>query len=417
MQLNRERPSILLLIVLCLFCSRCVESFTPKTSEYDELLFIEGYLNNDIDDSPYVVISKSMPLSTADSIEVMDSLRNERFYFLNDPKKGNKAFYYGNEIISPQSNAEVAVLCDDGTKWLFNEAVNGSGFYIETTGTFHGEAGKSYKLEVRANNNLYETDFEELRESIPIDSVYFKVESEQTDEFGTIAEGYQVYVSSSCPDNENYYLRWKTEETYRYESQFRSTHLSLGGKSLIPYDSYEISVCYRKNILHEKHIESTEKYNSSELKKVPLNFVSQFSTRLMSKYYVDVRQYSISKSVYNFWKELNLTRSGTSGFYAIQPFPIQGNIKCTTDKNAKVIGVFEVAGVSNSIASVSHPHRFKVIYDQCVVDSILGPGAWDVIFPGDYIHEGEKAYWTGKYPCFDCRLKGGTTEVPEIFNK
>jgi hypothetical protein len=420
MQASLKHPLILVFILLCIFFSSCVEDYAPKTYKYDDLLFIEAFLNNDMDDSPYVLITTSMPLSSADSIEVVHSYRNERFFFLNDPKKGNKTFYYGNEIISPQSNAEVSVLCEDGTKWLFHEAVKGSGVYLENTGAFHGEAGKSYKLEVGLNNNLYETGFEELRESPPIDSVSFKVESEKTDEFGTMAEGYQVYVSTSCPDDENHYFRWKSEETFRYESQFRSTHVSRGGRSLTPYDSYEISVCYRKNILQEKHIESTEKYNTRELNNIPLNFVSQYGVRLMSKYYVDVRQYSISKPVYDFWQDLNLNRYGTGGFYSIQPFPIRGNIKCTTDRNAKVIGVFEVAGVSNSISSVSYPHEFKLIYDRCILDTIVGDG-WDNIVEGDYIIREEfdrvSINLTTGGGCFDCRFKGGTTEIPDIFNK
>ena len=77
---------------LLLILASCIEPFIPETTSYDDILFIEARVTNDIQLPPDVRISRTSPL---------------------DPEQGDDI---DRRTVS---GAEVYILCDDGTEYPF----------------------------------------------------------------------------------------------------------------------------------------------------------------------------------------------------------------------------------------------------------------------------------------------------------
>ena len=93
----------------------------------------------------------------------------------------------------------------------------------------------------------------------------------------------------------------------------------------------------------------------------------------MIKYSLHAIQLSISESSYKFWYYLNKLINETGGLYETQPFRIEGNIRCTSDPEVNVAGVFEVAGVSELRVFAPRPDEFRVYSTKCELDTVGVP--------------------------------------------
>ncbi len=99
----------------------------PETSEYDDVLFIEAQLTDDPTIIPYVIISKTLPVTTQDS----------------EPVPRSSAMISG---------ASVIIQCDDGNDYSFSETDPGR--YTPVDPLFIGQVGVSYKLSVLYDDNI-----------------------------------------------------------------------------------------------------------------------------------------------------------------------------------------------------------------------------------------------------------------------
>lgn len=99
---------------------------------------------------------------------------------------------------APVSNAEVSIQEEDGMVEILTETTEGE--YQTATNGIRAEPGKRYRLEVkRGNGAVYQSAWEMLKPSPPIDSVYWRFESKET-QAGTL-EGVQLFVDTHDPSN------------------------------------------------------------------------------------------------------------------------------------------------------------------------------------------------------------------------
>ncbi len=150
------------------------------------------------------------------------------------------------------------------------------------------------------------------------------------------------------------------------------------------------------------------------LSDVPLNFVTQYGYQLTKRYSLKVNQHTITPSAYKFWNDVKKTTTGNDGLYAAQPYTLVGNIRCTSDNRRKIIGIFEVAGVSSDRIFIDRPEEFDIFINNCPVDTLDTYDDWLHIEENDYLTyvDGLNVFLTAPKICYDCRLRGGTTEVP-----
>ena len=90
-------------------------------------------------------------------------------------------------------------------------------------------------------------------------------------------------------------------------------------------------------------IATTNNFQTNCLTNYPLYFVRK-SWKFKFGYGINVRQYALSEFSYNFWKgaiENNLPDPINSK----QPYQLTGNLKCISNPNEPVYGIFEASAV------------------------------------------------------------------------
>jgi ABC-type cobalt transport system substrate-binding protein len=73
----------------------------------------------------------------------------------------------------------------------------------------------------------------------------------------------------------------------------------------------------------------------------------------MYQYSILVKQYSLSKNEYDFWKNLKKINDSGGDIFALQPFPVSGNIHNLNDPKEKVLGYFRVSAVKQKRMNIS----------------------------------------------------------------
>lgn len=376
-----------LFIFISLITVSCIEPFMPETTSYDDVLFIEARITDDYRMPPLVKISRTAPIGSDQA----------------------SADY-------PVSGADVYILSSDGSEYPFYESLSGE--YLPVDINFSGEAGKSYKLILYHGGNTYESGFEELLISPPIDSITAAPGTEKRSETGDPVQGLQFYVSTHSDDPPPSYYRWMLDATFKYKVPFIASHI-YDGSSPVYFDSRDIINCWKSYDINNIFISGTEGLTENAIVKAPLNFADQYGDELSLRYSLHVKQLRISRQAYEFWSDLDKLTNQTGGLYESQPFRLEGNIRCSSDPLVNVTGIFEVAGVSESRAFFSRPSEFEILTLNCeMVEVGTESMPWSRLSPGDYLFFMEgfpSAYYTSRIECFDCLSRGGTSEKPSFW--
>jgi len=311
----------------------------------------------------------------------------------------------------PVSDAEVCILCDDGSEYIFHESEQGK--YIPLDTEFTGEVGKSYKLILYHEGNTYESDFEILLPSPPVDSISAKYQQQKMSETGKLVNGLRFYISTRQTAPPPSYYRWILDATYMYGVPLNSTHI-YEGSIPVDHDNRDVMYCWKTYSINGIFISTTEGLIENAVVEAPLNYENHYGDALSLKYSLHARQLSISNQAFEFWRDLNKLTKQTGGLYESQPFRLEGNIKCTTDPTVNVSGIFEVAGVSEARGFFIRPVEFDIIRFKCELEQVgTETLPWSKLNEGDYLIEDRPGvYLTANIMCFDCRARGGTTDIP-----
>ena len=375
-----------LIIFISLISVSCIESYVPETTSYADILFIEARITNDDNLPPAVLISRATPLDN-------DRAATDR---------------------RPVSSADVYILCDDGSEYPFYEFVSGE--YIPVDTDFTGETGKSYKLILYHGGNTYESNFEQLLYSPPIDSINAIPAKEKKTETGEAMDGLKFFISTHDDDPAPSYYRWILDATYIYNVPYSSTHI-YNGYSAVRHENRDIIFCWKSYDINDIFISTTEGLSENAVVNAPLNFVGQYGEALSLKYSLHARQLAISKQAYQFWRDMDKLINKTGGLFESQPFRLEGNIRCTTDPSVNVTGIFEVAGVSEGREFFLRPSEFNIIRFACDLEPVgTETLPWSALPEGTYLIEDQPGgYLTANIKCFDCRTRGGTTDRPDFW--
>ena len=371
-------------IFLLLITVSCIEPFVPDTTSYDDILFIEARLTNDIQLPPQALISRTSPLNPEE-----EDVGDRR----------------------PVSGAEIYILCDDGAEYPFYESLSGK--YIPVDMDFIGVTGKSYKLILYYDGNTYESDFEKLLNSPAIDSITATPAQQKRSETGELVDGLQFYISTRNDQQPPSYFRWILDATFKYEVPLRASHIYDGTGPVFNLNR-NIIRCWKSYDISGIFISNTEGLTENAIVEAPLNFVDQYGDDLSLKYSLHARQLIISRQAFMFWNDLDKLTNQTGGLYESQPFRLEGNISCTTDQFVNVTGIFEVAGVSEGREFFPVPEEFDIFRKECELE-LVGTETlpWSKLPVGTYLTEDPpEVFSTSDIECFDCRARGGTLEKP-----
>ncbi len=388
MRLNK----IIILAVSVSLINSCIEPFMPKSINYNESMFIQGSVTDNPEMPPTVKISRTVPVVASD-----------------DYTPGTKPEYV--------NGAFVYLYCDDGNEYILEQV--GDGIYQLEDATFVGEAGKAYKILIAYGGEKYESDYETLIESPPIDSITYKVVETKISDDGQTVMGYKFYVSTHDDKPTPSFFRWMVDIVYHYKAPFLSNRRWIDNNLFEMYN-YDVQNCWTTEDIGNVFVGNTKDMAENEIIEAPLHFQSQYGDALSHRYCVHVKQMSVSEQCYSFWKDLNTLINQTGGLYEIQPFSLYGNIECTSNPDENVAGIFEVAGVSEEREYFLRPTEFKIFTYKCSLDTMYINDenfSWDNYSSGTHIFYDmiEDIYLTSDLVCFDCTARGGENVMPSFW--
>ena len=282
--------------------------------------------------------------------------------------------------------------------------------------------GFSFRVSViTPDGKQYYSQYEKLTPCPPVGNIHYDIQSHETSDPDVTEDGVQFYVDFNGQGDYGNYYRWVVEETYEYHSTWPITRYTdnTGTHKLYKAD-YSFFTCYKTDDIQDIFILSTKGLDKNRYQNYPLNFVNDHTQRLMYKYSLLVKQYSISESAYNFWKKLRENNKESSGLFAKQPSQVNGNIYNPNDTTEVVLGYFGVSSVTTRRIMVPAVGlKFNDVTFCHVTKPPPGPLPeerplyWALGVDGD----GMTFWGYADQECFICTLLGGTTEKPSYWDE
>jgi len=363
------------LVVILIVCSRCINEFVPDINEENELLVVEGLIT-DQPETCTIKISKSLPVGLK-----------------SDAK--------------PLSGCIVTVSDNTDVRTRFNETEAGT--YISPP-EFRGMVGKTYKVHITAPSGSevlnYDSEPAEMLPVPPISDLYYekiKLRDVEPDLFDV--DGCQIYLTTYDLSGNNYF-RWEYFETWVLRLPY-----------IVPNQ-----ICWVSDRSRNIMIKSNANYGESRMFRQPVVFISDATDRLKTKYSILVNQYSLNQDEYNFWVELQNLTEQSGGLYDVIPASIASNIKCVEKPEQNVLGYFSVSAKSSQRIFIDEEFAGIVnLYKNCVWDTVYGDGVlpgqdttvWVLLDKPQSFFNPRTRILTKTRGCYDCTERG--TKVKPSF--
>lgn len=383
----RSKYIIIQFIAINFLLSSCIEEFWPDLGgKYENAVVFDGMITND--PGPYYI-----KISLSNTV--------------------------GNSAYIPLSGYRVVISDDHGNSEILQETAPGT--YATSPNGIQGTIGYKYRLQALSPEGKdYQSEYEELKMPVEIDSVFAKFEFKEDTDINP-KEGYQFYLNTyPSADSTNYFI-WRLESTYEYETDFKLRFYYVG--TIVPVtNSDSLQTCWKTDKIKEFFTFSTKGLTEQVVKNFPLIYVNTDDRTLSIRYSLMVRQYTVSEKSYQFWTNIREQNAGGDELYTRQPFQVRGNIINPGNSNEPVFGYFLVAGISKQRIFVDRPtppvHFYYSIceltqwdYENYGTVFRSSPDEWPIFITTGL--GGSRAYPV--QDCIDCRLSGGTIEKPSFW--
>ena len=280
-----------------------------------------------------------------------------------------------DQEIIPVTGALVIIEDDLGNKTELAE--NEDGIYETDPNTFQGVPGRTYQLYIKTQERkVYQSEPCFMQPPSEIDEVYYSPGNNPDSISNRKYTGLGIFVSGHAETEEIEYLRWAFEEDWKFRVPFGHDEVPAPDGSLQPVVPKRYcwkSAVSSKILLHAFSNQTQQKVEAKELYFID----SENTDKLNLRYSTIIKQYSISKDEYDFWRKLDQSNSDVSNIFGEQPYTIKGNIKNIDNPDENVLGYFQVAGVATKRMYIDNseirPLRLpmKEFYITCSSDSLL----------------------------------------------
>jgi hypothetical protein len=322
----------------------------------------------------------------------------------------------------PLSGCSVTVEDEKGGFYHFFESFD-AGHY---TGQIDGSKviiGAKYRLSVTTpGGEQYKSSFEELLPSPPVDSVYFELQTKQTNDPENNLNGLQFYADFKADDTYGHYFRYELIETFEYHSRYplQKWQDEYDHMHLLESPDYSNFVCYKTTKLRNIFVLSTNGLSNNSFPHFKLHFVKDHTPLLMIRYSLLVNQYSMDRKAYTYWETLRKNNQEATDLFGKQPAMIKGNIVNVNDSSDVALGYFGVSSIQrrrimvNPIAQLSFDNA-----SYCKAQKIFGaiPKKTRTYFAVDVDDEGNSYQGIAEPECVICQLMGGTTDKPSYWDE
>lgn len=315
-----------------------------------------------------------------------------------------------------ENSAQVMVEGNDGSQFPLAQTAPG----IYTSNQLHLNNSVQYRLFITAAGKEYASDFVPVRPAPAIDSITWALED----------DGMRIYINTHDPQNNTWYYRWETEETWEFRSVAPAvlkhtinpaTNEIMGVEYRNPDQSpdYSIYTCWQHEFSKQILLGSSEKLSEDRIR-LPLVYIPGRSWKLGVLYSINIKQYALTNAEYDYLQIMKRNSEETGSIFDPQPSNLRGNIRCLSDSREPVIGFFSIAERMEKrifIKSSEVPGWNYFMYctsAEIETDSAAFYPHMAPIGPYKINDRGEITEFTAsEYPCVDCTLRG--TNVKPLF--
>ncbi len=360
----------------------CKRQYEPPEIKVDyNYLVVDGVMANNVDSPTTFAISRTRKLT--------DTVLN-----------------------SPERNANVSIEGSNGENFQLSESSPGN--YSISHLTLN--TSSTYRLNIVTSSGAqYQSDFVEVNQTPPIDSVNYLRPGDVT-----------IYVNTHDPTNTTKYYRWEYVETIQYESQNQSD-IGVNGNLMYFRDSTnQIFNCWHIVPSTDIFIGSTTALTEDRISQFPLITIPKNSEKLGIRYSLLVKQYALTQAAYLYFQILKKNTEQQGSIFDVQPSQLKGNIHSVTNPDEPVIGYVTACNVAQQRLYIRN-------FDLTGWPRPVLTGLCDAIQlptnPNNYLiytypdPRYVPWYFTGmgsilvvtQEACVDCRLQGGTNQKPSYW--
>lgn len=366
-----------------MICSSCVEPFEPVLEESQEVMVISGMIT-DLPGRHTLSVSRSSPYTTPE--------------------------------FQPVEFCVVTATDQDGN--MIHYTYEGQGVYAVDVPDSFLEMGDAVSLQVLTPEmQEYHSAYDTILPCPGFDSLYYEIQEKETPDPEKNVFGIQFYIDMLGSSSDSRNVLWQVEETWEYWASLFGTHRWHEDGSVEEFRSNSIYKCWKNFPIDRLYTATTRNLSSNEIKRMALNYVSNQTDRLSVTYSLTVKQQSLSRDAYDYFRRLNEQAAESGGLYDIQPSSVKGNLYNVHNPEEVVLGFFHATQLREKQIFVHNNNFFEFNIPHISCEYLPLSWIWE---------EGRKEYpiyiynpgnfnpsKTGPQECFDCRLQGGTTTKPE----
>lgn len=312
---------ILLLGFFFSLLNGCVEPFEVETEVFESALVIEGTITDELEHQEILLT---------------------RTYRLEENRP------------TEESNADVRVLDDMQNVYWFEEYAPGN---YRSVSPFRAEPQRIYQLEITTDDGReYGSQPSALVAAGNIEELYAAPVVTSRDE-----EGIGLLLSASGSSTETGYYRYEYTETYKFQSPYLKTRdLVVVDDRVVVVDKVkEEFTCFRTAESQRIILANTDLLTENSVNDLLIRFIPDGDPTMSHRYSILVKQYSLSREAYNFYKTLKEISESESLFSQTQPGFLNGNVFSKSNPDEKVLGFFSVSGVTSKRTFFSYTDFFE----------------------------------------------------------
>lgn len=361
----------------------CIDPYTPQEIESTgALLVIDGHID-------------------ANQKSLIKLTRSQNIYVEGEPEKVNGAIV----VLESENGVKYSLLSEgNGTYSLAPQSLSTA----------------RYRLTVRTNNGKeYASEFVEIKNSPPIDSVSWRVTPELD---------VDIFANTHSKGSNTGYYRWKFEETWQYTSAYQSIYVYNTVTRRAELRQDDIFHCWQTQPSTDILISSSSRLSENIISEFPLTRVDQRDERVRYTYSILVKQYAITEDAYSYWQQLKKTTEDLGTIFSPMPSQVAGNYRCITNPEEPVLGYFSIGSTSekrlfiNSL-QLPRPGVYDTPYKDCDLFELLNQNV-SAFFSPPYLlvggipnpnGPGILGYYYSVTRCADCRLAGGKNVKPDFW--
>gem|GEM_PF-412491 len=284
--------------------------------------------------------------------------------------------FSGPPAAQPILGAEVLILEEGGRQTRLSASGREPGQYVTVDTTFVGRAGRRYTLRIQLpDGSRYESRPEQMPSPVPIDSVYSEVELNSNSLRPPV---FRFLISTKDPASEANFYRW-TATAYGIRR--------AGGVVCPPFGT---AFCYQNcwyaeyssvfNLLSDRIV------NGNTIRGVP---VISNPVRWIGPQLVEVKQYSLTREAFQFWRRFEEQQSRTGSLFDPLPAPIVGNIVRIDKPEETALGYFSASALAIRRQRFEWPTTLPPAVVSYILTLPIPPGDCRLAYPspGTYLLE------------------------------